>query len=190
MNIFLAALPSHDNRTIIMQKINACEAKRSPLVRVQWTHTQDLHATLGFIPEVDPKDIKQIVPAFNPITQSPAFMAHVAEVKAYGTAIVLRLEPYPHFSALHKKMNHQLMEATENRYQFDTKKRYDPHITIGRIRNLSALNLLHQQQFLSLVQAQFSNYSFIIQQAALLHRAADPHAMPTYETIQLYTLPR
>lgn len=187
-NIFLALSPSQDNRVILTQKILACEAKRSPLVKVQWTHTQDLHITIGFIANVDEKDLRSVAVGLTSISRATPFMAHAAEIKAYGNAIVMRMEPYPHFHSLHKKMNMQLSEQTQERYHFDTKKRYDPHMTIGRIKNLNALNLLHKQQLLSLVEEQFKNVSFLVQQAALMHRMGEPRGQIAYQILQPYPL--
>lgn len=186
-NIFLAALPSHDNRMVIAQKILACETKRSPLAKVQWTHTQDLHLTLGYIADVPENDVRKIALEMSGIAQNAPFMANVEDIKIYGNAIVLRCEPYHRFLAIHKKMNQKLQESTNNRYQFDSKKRYDAHLTIGRIRNVKVLNPLHMQQLLSLVQEQFRGCTFLIQQAALMRRVRE-NAIPAYQTIQLYRL--
>lgn len=184
-NIFLAALPSHDNRMIIASKILACETKRSPLVKVQWTHTQDLHLTLGFMAGVEEKDLRKISLDLSSISQNAPFMANVEEIKIYGSAIVLRCQPYHRFLEMHKKMNQKLIDGSNERYQFDAKKRYDAHMTIGRIRNVNALNPLHMQQLLSLIQEQFSICTFLIQQCALMRRIAENTA-PSYQIIQLY----
>ncbi|MBS0287467.1 MAG: 2'-5' RNA ligase family protein [Proteobacteria bacterium] len=186
-NIFLAALPSHDNRMVMTQKILSCETKRSPLARIHWTHTQDLHVTLGFIPNVIETDIRSIALAMSTISQQSPFMANVEAVHGYGNAIVLKIEPYQQLLNIHKKMHQKLVEATEDKYHFDTKHRFSPHITIGRVQNLAALNQAHKQQLLSLIQEQFSGYSFLIQQAALLRRLPEK-ATPSYQNIQLYNL--
>lgn len=184
-SIFLAALPSHDNRMIIANKILACETKRSPLAKVQWTHTQDLHLTLGFIAGVEESDLRKVALDLASVSQNAPFMANVEEIKIYGSAIVLRCEPYHRFLAIHKKMNQKLIEGSSGRYQFESKKRYDSHLTIGRIKNLNALNALHLQQLLGLIQEQFRSCSFLIQQCALMRRIAENTA-PSYQSIQLY----
>ena len=183
-NIFLAALPSHDNRMIIAQKILACETKRSPLAKVQWTHTQDLHLTLGFMPGVEESDLRKASLLLTSVSQNAPFMANVEEIKIYGSAIVLRCQPYHRFLDMHKKMNQKLIEGFEGKYQFDVKKRYDAHMTIGRIRNVNALNPLHMQQLLGLIQEQFRSCTFLIQQCALMRRIED--AAPSYQIIQQY----
>ncbi|MGE3318475.1 MAG: 2'-5' RNA ligase family protein [Candidatus Berkiella sp.] len=182
-NIFLAALPSHDNRLVIAQKILNCETKRSPLAKIQWTHTQDLHLTLGFIQGVEEGDIRKIALDLMGVSQNAPFMANVEEIKIYGSAIVLRCQPYHRFLAMHKKMNQSLMEGSQGQYQFDVKKRYDAHLTIGRIRNANALNPLHMQQIIGLIQEQFKNVTFLIQQCALMRRVQEN---APYQTIQLY----
>jgi len=189
-NIFLAALPSYDNRLVITQKIHACEAKRSPLVRVQWTNINDLHITWGYIKNININDIRTVSVGMASISQFSPFMTNVEEVRLYGNAIVLRVEPYQHLLSIHKKMNHKLMEITNNLYQFHVKGRFDPHLTIGRLRNVQLLNPLHRQQFLQLVQEQFRGYSFLIQQATLLRRfrEGDHEGGSSYETIHLYSL--
>lgn len=182
-NIFLAALPSHDNRMIIAQKILNCETKRSPLAKIQWAHTQDLHVTLGFIESVEETDIRKVALELASIAQNAPFMANVEEIKIYGSAIVLRCQPYHRFLAMHKKMNQLLTEGSKGQYQFDVKKRYDAHLTIGRIRNAKALNPLHLEQLLGLIQEQFRNSTFLIQQCALMRRVQEN---APYQTIQLY----
>ena len=186
-NIFLAALPTYDNRLTLTQKISLCEAKRSPLVRVQWTHTNDLHITIGYIPAVQVADLRTIAVGMSNVSQASPFMANIEEIKLYGTAIVLRLEPYQQLLTIHKKMNLKLMEVTQSQYQFQVKGRFDPHLTIGRLRNINALNPLHKHQFLNMITEQFKGYSFLIQQAALLRRASE-HSTPAYQSIQLYPL--
>ncbi len=171
---------------VMTQKISACEAKRSPLARIQWTHTQDLHVTLGFIPSVKENDIRNVALAMSTISSMSPFMANVEEVRGYGNAIVLKIEPYQQLLSIHKKMNQKLIEATQNQYQFDNKNRFSPHITIGRVQNLAALNQTHKHQLLNLIQEQFSGYSFLIQQAALMRRLPEK-AAPNYQSIQLYT---
>ncbi|MFI4938195.1 MAG: 2'-5' RNA ligase family protein [Candidatus Berkiellales bacterium] len=188
-NVFLAALISHDNRVIITQKIHACEAKRSPLIRVQWTPTNDLHVTLGFIGSVEEKDIRTIAVGLSTASHNASFMANVGSIRLYGSAIVLRMEPYHVFYKIHQQMQQKLIENTQQKYQFDTRKRYDPHVTIGRIRNLRDVNAFHKQQLLSMIEDQFRACTVMIQQAALLRRLPQESG-DNYQTLQLYTLTR
>ncbi len=185
LNIFLAALPSYDNRMVMTQKILACEAKRSPLARIQWTHTQDLHVTLGFISAVEEGELRNVALAMSILSQNSPFMATVEDVRGYGNAIVLRIEPYQQLLSIHKKLHQKLIEATQNKYEFDTRHRFSPHITIGRVQNLSALNQAHKQQLLGIIQEQFRGYSFLIQQAALMRKLPEK-AQPSYQNIQLF----
>lgn len=172
---------------IMTQKISACEAKRSPLARIQWTHTQDLHITLGYIPKVDQADVRSISLALSAIAQQSPIMANVAQVRGFGNAIALIIEPHQQLLSIHRKLNQKLIEATNNKYHFDTKNRFSPHISIGRVQNLAALNQTHKNQLLDLIQTQFSGYSFLIQQAALMRRLPEK-ATPHYQSIQLYTM--
>jgi 2'-5' RNA ligase len=188
-NIFLALLPGHDNRLALAQKILACEAKRSPLARINWTNNNDLHITLGYIPEVNESDIRAIALGMSIISQSSALMASGEQVKLYGNAIVLKIEPYQVLSTLNKKMNQKLIEITNQQYHFEAKHRFDPHLTIGRIQNLQALSALHKEQLISLIETQFTGYSFLIQQAALMRRLPEKATSP-YQSIQLYNLRR
>ncbi len=188
-NIFLAMLPGHDNRLALAQKILACEAKRSPLARVHWTNTNDLHITLGYIAEVNESDIRAIALGMSTVSQNSALMGTAEVVKLYGNAIVLKIEPYQMLAAIHKKMNQKLLEVTNQQYHFEAKHRFDPHLTIGRIQNVQALNPLHKQQLLSLIETQFRGYSFLIQQAALMRRLPEKATSP-YQSIQLYNLRR
>lgn len=188
-NLFLAALPSHDNLMKITQMISVCEAKRSPLVKVQWTHAQDLHVTLGFIEQVAPSDVRNVALSFMPITQNAPFMAHVEGIRLYGNAIVCQTGPVERFQSIHRKMLHALQEYTNQQYGFLKDKRYTPHLTIGRIRNLKALNPRHREELLSLIGDQFAQYGFLIQQAALLQHTPQP-AIPRYEVLQQYLLRR
>jgi 2'-5' RNA ligase len=186
-NIFLAALPSNDNRAAITQKISACEAKRSPLVRIQWSQMNDLHVTVGFIQGVEEKDIRTIALGMSDVSKNAPFMANVEDVRIYGTAIVLRVEPHHRFLAIHKAMNQKLLDISNQQYHFLMDRRYDAHLTIGRIRNLKVVNPLHKQQLIQQIEAQFQNYSFLIQQAALLRHGPE-HSVPIYQTVQQYLL--
>lgn len=186
-NIFLAALPSYDNRLALTQKIYLCEAKRSPLIKIQWTHTQDFHITLGYISKVEEMDIRSVAIGLSSVSQTAPFMANMEEVRLYGNAITLLVEPNARFLSIHKKMNQKLIEFTNNQYHFESKNRFVAHITLGRIKNVEALNPLHKQQLLSSIQTQFSNTAFLIQQAALMGRVSN-YAAPIYQNIQLYAL--
>lgn len=188
-NVFLAALPNYDHAMTISQKILACEAKRTALAKITWTHPQDLHVTLGYISQVQENDIRKIAIDFTAVSQHAPFLATISDIKIYGSAIVLRCEPYHRFLAIHKKMNQQLVDGSNGRYQFDTHKKYDAHLTVGRIRNAKALNPLHVQQLLALIQEQFRNTTFLIQQCALMRRIAD-NTGPCYQAIQLYRFSR
>lgn len=188
-NLFLVALPSHDNRLVFTQKILACEAKRSPLIKVQWTHTNDLHIILGALPQIEESDMRSVALAMSSVSQNAPFMVNTKDIRIYGNTIVLRPEPQHPFMNIYKKTNQKLAESTDNKYQFQTKERFDPHIVLGRIKNLQSVNPLHKQQFLHLLEEQFKTYSFLIQQAALVHRLPE-NAHPAYQTIQPYPLRR
>jgi 2'-5' RNA ligase len=188
-NIFLAAIPSYDNCLGLTQKLLNCEAKRSPLVRVNWTHIDDLHVTLGYIERVDSADLRSIVVGFSSISQFTPLMANAEEIRIYGNAIVMRLEPLHRFLTIHKKMNQKLVEVSENRYHFFEKRHYDPHLTLGRVRNWQVLNPQHKEQFLNLIKEQFQGQSFLIQQAALMYSLGE-NKVPTYGTIHKYNLKR
>jgi 2'-5' RNA ligase len=185
VNVFLAALPGQDNRASLVQKMDRCEAKRSPLVKIHWTHAQDLHVTLGYIANVDPKDIRMIAVAMTSVAEAARFMTNFGAIKLYGSALVLCLEPYHSFFNIHKKMNQKLQESSQQKYHFETSKRYTPHITLGRIRNAQALNELHKQQFISLAEEQFRESPLLIQQAALMQRVGEGHG-PIYQAVHLY----
>lgn len=184
-NLFLAALLGQENRSTLVQKMDRCEAKRSPLVKLQWTHAQDLHITLGYIAEVEQQDFRMIAMALNSVTESSRFMTNFGAIKLYGHALILSLEPYHSFFNLHKKMNQKLQDASQQKYQFETGKRYSPHLTLGRLRNAAMLNALHKQQLISLVEEQFRDTPLLIQQAALIRRVGEGNG-PVYQTLQLY----
>jgi 2'-5' RNA ligase len=136
---------------------------------------------------VNETDIRGIALGMSLISQTSPQMCTVEDVKLYGNAIVLRVEPYQSLLAMHKKMNHKLQEVTNNQYQFQVKGRFDPHLTIGRIRNLTSLNALHKHQIVNLVTENFRGTPFLIQQAALLRRIPKD-STPDYQSIQMYSL--
>lgn len=186
-NLFLVALPSHDNRLVLTQKILACEAKRSPLLKVQWMQTSDLHITIGSITQVEENEIRALALGIASVAQNIPFMANAREIRLYGNAIVLRVEPAHTFLNIHKKTNQKLLESSNNKYQFVSKERFDPHMILGRIKNPQVMNQMHKQQFLSLLNEQFKTYSFLIQQAALVRRLPEG-SNSLYQTIQSYPL--
>ncbi len=123
----------------------------------------------------------------NAITQHSPLMANVGEVRGFGNAIILKVEPYQTLLAIHKSMNQKLIEATQHKYHFEAKHRFSPHLTLGRVQNMEALNQVHKHQLLNLIQEQFGSYSFLIQQVALLRRLPEK-STSVYQNIQLYTL--
>lgn len=188
-NLFLVALPSHDSRSSIAQHILACETKRSPLIRTQWTHTNDLHVILGNIHGVSEKDVKPIALHMASISEITPFLATGGGIRVYGDAVILRLEPHHRFLAIHKKMDQKLLEATQNTYHFHIRSRYDPHLLLGRIQNVQALNFSHKKQLIDLAEKHFSDCSFLVQQAALIRRTTrQSRNAALYETVQPYPL--
>ncbi|MBS0289581.1 MAG: hypothetical protein JSS07_06065 [Proteobacteria bacterium] len=185
--LFLALLPSHDNRRIMTEKILSCETKRSPLARIQWSHTNDLHIILGAINNVRENDFRNVALALNMVSQSSPLMANVEEIGGFGNAIVLKIGPHQQLLNIHKKMNQKLIQTTQNLYQFDTRNRFLPQLVVGRVHNLQVLNQQHKQQLLGLVEEQFRGYSFLIQQAALVRKLPEK-SYPAYQSVQLYTL--
>jgi 2'-5' RNA ligase len=186
-NIFLAALPNHETKMAIAQKINLLEAKRSPLIKMNWVHPQDLHITIGYIENVEEASLRSIAQGFMEVAKTAPFLAKVEEIRLYGNAVVLRVEPNQLLGSLHKKMNQKLLEVSNERYSFLMHKRYDAHITLGRIRNIQSLNAAHKQQLIGLLEEQFRHNSFLIQQAGLLRRTSEK-AVPAYQVIQQYLL--
>lgn len=184
-DLFLSVFPSHDNRVVLTQKISQCEAKRPPLVKVQWTPTTELFVHIGHIINVQEKDLRMIALALSSVMQMRPFMANGEEIKLYGSAIVMRVEPFDGLHRIHKLMNQKLQEASNHQYQFFLKGRFDPYLLIGRIKNLNSLNGIHKTQLMQLLSQSLHGYSFLIQQAGLVQRLPDKEK-PGYQVIQQY----
>lgn len=184
-NVFVAMLPSHDHRQQITQKIYACEAKRSSQLRIHWTFITDLHATLGFLSGIEIPDIQTLSRSFQYLTQATKFMATVKDVRIYGNAIVLRLEPYQTFLGLHQKLKQALQGYQDGKYHLKEQTRYDPHLTIGRIHYPRMLNDKLKHQLVSMISEPFTNTSLLIQQAALMQRLPT-HVLKTSNSPQTY----
>ena len=170
INLFIAAVPSHDNRQLIAQKIHQCEAKRSSQIRINWTYLTDLHVTMGFLSGVETNDAQALAQGFTILKDTTKFLATVKDVRIYGNAIVLRLEPYQTFLGLFKKLKNQLQTVLDNKYHFKEHARFDAHLTIGRIQSPRVLNTTQQYQLTAMISEQFVNASFLIQQTALMQR--------------------
>lgn len=187
--IFFSVLPSHDIKMQIVQKINACEAKRPSVIKIAWAALPDLHVTIAYIRNVEQKDKRIIGAYFNDLSKCQSFMARAVCVKIYGNAVVLCLAPHEKFFSMHNQVKQGLKKACEGKYHLDDKKGFEPHITLGRLNNVAGIRPLQKHQFTQLVQDQFSQFSFMIQQAALMQR--DPHAKTThYQVLHPYNLSR
>lgn len=192
-NIFIAVLPSHDHRQLITQHIHQCEAKRHSGIRIKWTYTSDLHITLGFLPKVEEKAIPVIAQCFQPMTKFTKFMANVKDVRIFGNAIVLRLEPYQTFLNLFKTLKTQLQTVADGQYHFTEHARFEAHLTIGRIKSPHVLGSVQKQQLITMVAEQFVRISFLIQQGALMQRLPDDilkqmKSAQVYDVLKGYTL--
>lgn len=190
-NIFIAAIPSPDHRQLITQKISQCEAKRHSGIRIQWTHLQDLHITIGFLPGVFDKDIQALAMCFQCITSSSKFLASVKDVRIFGNAVVLRLEPYQSFLNLFKKLKQQLQNTLDGKYHFKEHNRFEAHLTIGRIKSPKTMSHAQRHQLTSMIDEQFQNVSIMIQQGALCHRLPEEYikkasSAQVYQAIQGY----
>jgi hypothetical protein len=184
-DLFLSVFPSHDNRVVLTQKISQCEARRPPLVKVQWTPTSELFVHIGHILNVQEKDLRMVALALSSVMQMRPFMANGEEIKLYGSAIVLRVEPFDALQRIHKTMNHKIQEASNNQYQFHLKGRFDAYLLLGRIKNLNLLSETHKTQLIQLLSQAFHGYSFLIQQAGLVQRLPDK-TKSEYQVIQQY----
>lgn len=185
VNIFFAAVPNHDNRQLLTQKILQCEAKRSSQLRIDWSHLTDLHITLGYLSGVEDTDLRAIAQSFLFLNQTTKFLATIKDVRIFGNAIVLRMEPYQTFLGLFKKMKQQLQNTLENKYQFKEHDRFDAHITIGRIQTPRTLTNTQKLQLCNIVGEQFVNTTIVIQQVALMQRIPD-HLAKNAKSAQQY----
>lgn len=188
INLFIAAVPSHDNRQLIAQKIHQCEAKRSSQIRINWTYLTDLHITLGFLADVDIRDVQTLAQGFALVKETTKFLATIKDVRIYGNAIVLRLEPQQIFLGILKKLKTQLQTLLDNKYQFREHSRFDPHITIGHIQSPRTLSALQQHQLTSMITEPFVNMSILVQQAALMQRIQNNtnQSVQVYQALQAY----
>lgn len=188
INLFIAAVPSHDNRQLIAQKIHQCEAKRSSQIRINWAYLTDLHMTLGFLADVDIPDVPALAQGFTLIKETPKFLATIKDVRIYGNALVLRLEPQQIFLGIFKKLKTQLQTLLDNKYQFKEHARFDPHITIGHIQSPRTLSTLQQHQLVSMIAEPFVNMPILVQQAALMQRIQNntSQSAQVYQTLQAY----
>lgn len=170
VNIFFAAVPNPDNRQLLSQKILQCEIKRSPQLKIDWSHLTDLHITLGYLSNVQDIDLRAIAQNFLFLNQTSKFLATIKDVRIFGNSIVLRMEPYQTFLGLFKKMKQQLQVTLQNKYQFKEHARFDAHITIGRIQAPRVLTPQQKLQLCNIVAEQFANTTILIQQVALMQR--------------------
>lgn len=190
-NIFIAAVPSYDHKQLIMQRILNCETKRSSQLRIDWTNLADLHITLGFLPSVDPADFQAIAQSFAVLTQSTKFISQVKDVRIFGNAIVLRLEPLQNFLVLYRKLKHQLQEVLTGKYAFKEHGRFEAHLTVGRIKSPRVLTHMQKAQLITTVSEQFVNTTFLVQQASLMQRipetfSSKAKSSQVYQVLQGY----
>lgn len=185
-NLFLALLPNHVDCQLLTQKLTNYEANLLSPMEVQWVHEHDLHITLGYIHSVKKIDYSHIANCFSNIAFYAAFVASTTSIKLYGNAITLSLTPLQPFVELHKEMKQKLIEGTQNQYRFDTHKGYEPHITIGKIRNLAKHQCTQKQTLIQRLQPIFQSTNLRIQQAALLHRVREGPLVPVYQALQVY----
>lgn len=172
-----------------MQKIYACEAKRPSMIKINWAHLQDLHVTIAYIRGVADTDTRLLGTHFLTLAKNASFMARVTQVKLYGSALVLCLDPYNKFHAMHKLIKVGLKDCFEGKYSLEDNKRFDPHMTIGRLLPGPHIGPQQKFQFTNMIQEQFANFGFMVQQAGLMRRKKE-NTLPHYELLHPYNLSR
>lgn len=169
-NLFFAIVPSVDIQRRIAQTIDTLEAKRSPNIHIDWTFERDFHATIQYIPNVDEQHILSLAQSFSFLSECSKFMCRVSHAKLFGNALTLTLEPQSQFFNLNQKCHKKLGALFQGGYIKQQRKNFIPHITIGRIKQPKRLLAKDEQSLMQRVQTQFSDFSFLAQQACCMQR--------------------
>jgi len=106
------------------------------LDEVIYAPKQNLHLTLGFIRNVDPRDRSLLKSAFNDIQKMPSFngFAHVSIILGNGNSLCVRAGPSEKLSEIRFAAQNLLVLHSQNKYDFDGTFDYLPHIKIQSLR--------------------------------------------------------
>ena len=126
MRLFIAINFNDDTRTRLL---NLRDELRSRSVRGNFSSAENLHLTLVFIGEVNPKKIDKIKTILDTITFSPFdVMIERLETFSRGTLWYAGLREDKPLMMLQREIEHKLALCD---FEMDGRK-YTPHITLGR----------------------------------------------------------
>jgi len=121
---------------------------RETRVRVRWVREENLHVTLFFLGDIAQEGVQDAVDALTAATAGlPAFRCAVQGVGSFGKPRSPRViwagveEGKETLRTLYNRLGPEL----ERRGHRIEKRRYTPHITIGRVRSASEISSLVEQ---------------------------------------------
>lgn len=113
--------------------------------RVSWVREENIHLTLVFLGEVIPKRIATVCEAMDAIcSQAPGFSVRVAGAGFFGSPSHPRIlwvgivDPPDALTALQRALTDRLAGRG---FEVD-RKRFKPHLTIGRVRGAAGVDAL------------------------------------------------
>src|SRR3990172_8539471 len=167
-NIFLATVPVPTAAQKMHMILEQCQEKLSSRYKIKWTHPSDLHITIGYIRNILVSDIKRVVDMMSIATLHQSFSVTLGDLRLYGNALAFKIAPIEPLRDIHVRLNAQLEHLTQNRYHFDHKGRFEPHLTIARLQNNRPLPPPAKHVLFSLVKTPFHRFEFLINQVAVM----------------------
>ena len=124
-NIFVAALPSQEVQTQIMDTIRTHKSSLEYAHGIRWERPVDLHITLGYLRGIKTSDISQVLPHFEAITHHSCIQTAVKGATVYGSALCLQLAPLEAYLKLHQCLEAALEQSCQGIYEFNSHNHCD-----------------------------------------------------------------
>lgn len=189
-NRFIAIAPSHEQQNSIFTILEPYKKQIEALAHTKWVFPLDYHITVGYMESVDEDDISALENAMiSSLPMLSSFQVINTGVQFLGQALTLLLGPNDTFQTLYQTVLQQVQVTTEDKYPFETKGRFLPHLTLAKIDRSDAHHLETRESILEQLSGLYDHYEFDTDRLCLMQsKNIDVIGKSRYETLLEYPL--
>lgn len=189
-NRFIAIVPSHEQQNSIFTILKPYIKQIEALAQMKWVFPTDYHITVGYMKSVHEDDISALENAMrSSLPMLSSFQVFNAGVQFLGWALTLLLRPNDAFQTLYQTILQQVQVTTEDKYPFETKGRFLPHLTLAKIDRSDAHHAKSRESIVEQLSGLFDQFEFDTDRLCLMQsKNMDVIGKSRYETLLEYPL--
>ncbi|MFO1257591.1 MAG: 2'-5' RNA ligase family protein [Gammaproteobacteria bacterium] len=189
-NKFIALLPSEERQNSIFTILKIYKKQIEGLTTTKWVYSTDYHITIGYMKSVDEHDVTSLLNAMtSSLPKVSSFKVTVSGVSFLGRSLTLLLEPNDTFQSIYQTLLQQVQMTTQDKYPFETKGHFLPHLTLGKIDRNNAPHLETRELISKMLSERYHHFSFDTESLCLMQsKNVEAGGKSRYETLQKYRL--